>query len=265
MDNMSRAPLFHTRKQTHPHINYQPNTKTDKMQHSAWNLLFHNPEFWDHLTKLHMCCLTSTCKEFKGIIPEREVLMRVFRAKTMKKVELFRLLPLTANDVHKIKSPVSFTEAFQIAERKTKGFKFCMAIVRERGWRMWCEYGKERAERRHSIEETLRAQGVVSIPSDHPMLVRAVNNQISRIVVWRYTWRIFPSDRFAQWANNMFIYNSILNIIQQAHGNWYHGIHRETRVAIDAICSAQSVGTQYVHLAFANNILSVGIVTFQAD
>lgn len=238
------------------------------MQHSAWNLLFYNPEFWDQLTKLHMCSLRCACKEFKTTIPEREAIMRIFRAKTMKKVELFRLLPLTVNDVLRIRSPIPFTEAFQIAERKTKGFQYCMAIIRERGWRLWCEKGRPRAERKHAIEETLRAQGAVSFSSDHPIIMKATNSHVSRIVVWRCTWRTYPQDqRFSQWSNNMFSYNSILEIIQQAFGYWYKGIHRDTRAAIDAICAAQldSSVTQYVHLAFANNILSIGIVSFQVN
>jgi hypothetical protein len=58
--------------------------------------------------------------------------MCIFRNCVVKKVELFRFLPLTVYDVMKLRSSVNFVHAFKIAERKAGGFANCMAMVRER-------------------------------------------------------------------------------------------------------------------------------------
>ena len=230
------------------------------MHHPAWNLLFHNPEFWDHLTKLHMCCLLGTCKEFKTSIPERDALLRVFKGVSMKKVDLFHLFPLTVHDVLKIRSPVRFTDAFQIAERKVKGFPYCMALIREKGWRLWCKRDKHRTECKKKIEELLRSNGTVSFPYDHPALERFADRCISRAVVWQYTWTTHPSLHTA----HVFHYNQVLTAIQQAYGYWYKGIHGDTKTAICAINNAMAnpTTTEYVHVAFANTILAIGVVSF---
>ena len=87
----------------------------------CWDLLFMMPEFWDELDKDVFCMLRLACKSFKAMIPERDVIMRIFKGKMVKKVDLFRILPLSVNDVIRIRSPVDFTEAFRISERKAGG------------------------------------------------------------------------------------------------------------------------------------------------
>jgi len=230
------------------------------MHHPAWNLLFHNPEFWAHLTKLQMCCLLGTCKEFKTSIPERDVCLRIFKNASMKKVDLFHLFPLTVYDVLKIRSPVKFTDAFRIAERKAGGFPYCMSLIREKGWRLWCKRDKHRTECKKKIEDLLRSNGTVPFPYDHLTLEKLADRSISRAVVWRYTWRT-QSDTAQQYD---FHYYRVLMAIQKAHGFWYKGIHKDTHTAIGTINAAMtdSTTTEYVHVALANAILAIGVVSF---
>lgn len=233
------------------------------MHHPVWNLLFHNPEFWDHLTKLHMCCLLGTCKEFRTSIPEREVLLRIFKDTSIKKVELFRLFPLTVHDVLKLRSPVRFTDAFQIAERKAHGFQYCMAVIREKGWRLWCERSRQHAECKQAIEELLRSNGAVSFQSNHPVIEKASKIKYPRVIVWKYTWNIIPTQETQR--HNLFYYHQVLMAIQGAFGYWYKGIHKDTRTAIGAINTAMEdpSATEYVHMTFANAILAIGVVEFR--
>ena len=80
------------------------------MPHAVWSILFNNPDFWLHLDKDLFCSLTSVCKTFHADIPQRVAIMSVFRDKVVKKVNLFRILPLSVYDVLSIRSPVNFIE-----------------------------------------------------------------------------------------------------------------------------------------------------------
>jgi len=230
--------------------------------HSSWDLLFHNPDFWDLLSKHHLCHLRSTCKEFHARIPEREAVLRVFRNAWMRKADLFRLLPLTVYDVLKLRSPVRLTDALRIAERRTKGFEACIAIVRDKGGRLCSERSQHRAERLHDIEDALLQQsnGAAAAflqPPTHPVLERAVTSasNIARVVYWHLEFDgpvSFPRS-----------YKRILNTIQQAHGYWYKGIHGDTLAATRAVFdAAQAAKPHCVHFAFAHNTLTMGVVRF---
>jgi hypothetical protein len=80
------------------------------MVHAAWLILFNDPDFWRRLDKECFCALTSACKLFHEDIPQRVAIMSLFQGKVVKKVSLFRILPLSVHDVMSIRSPVNFLE-----------------------------------------------------------------------------------------------------------------------------------------------------------
>jgi hypothetical protein len=230
--------------------------------HPAWDFLFHNPDFWDLLSKQHLCHLRTVCNDFHARIPEREALLRVFRDACMRKTDLFRLLPLTVHDVLRLRSPVRFADALQIAERKTKGFATCIAMVRERGLRLWRERGAVRAEWLHQIHNTLRHQSNgdsdTLLPPDHPVLLRAARTGcIMRVVFWRHTCTIADIicvDRF---------YHSLLTTMRHAYGHWYRGIHADVLAATRATLAALEADAPHaLCVTFERQTLAVGVVVF---
>jgi hypothetical protein len=78
--------------------------------HAAWSVLFNDPDFWHRLDKEHFCSLTSVCKTFRADIPQRVAILSLFENRMVKKVNLFRIMPLSVHDVMSIRSPVNFTE-----------------------------------------------------------------------------------------------------------------------------------------------------------
>ena len=230
--------------------------------HSAWHLLFHNPDFWDLLTKQHLCCLRTTCREFHTRVPEREALLRVIRSACMRKADLFRLLPLTVYDVLRMRSPVRFTDALLIAERKSKGFEACLAIVRDKGWRLWCERGRHRAECKQQIQDALLAQsdGVSAalLPLDHPVLHKAAaSGHVARVIYWHCVDE-GPAVSFQR------CYRRFLTTIKHAYGYWYKGIHADTLAVTRVVVSAREAAAAHcVHLTFAHDILAMGVVSLQ--
>ena len=228
--------------------------------HSAWHLLFHNPDFWDLLTKHHLGSLRTPCKEFRTRVPEREALLRVFRNAWMRKADLFRLLPLTVHDVLRLRSPMRFTEAFLIAERKAK--ESCLAIVRDKGWRLWCERGRRWAERRRELQDTLLQQSNGAsadlLPPDHPVLHRAaVNGHVARVIYWH-------CEDEGQTVCFVRCYRRLLTTIKHAYGYWYKGIHADTLAVTRVVVSAREAAAAHcVHLTFAHDILAMGVVSLQ--
>ena len=246
---------------------------------AAWNVLFYNPDFWDFVHhKRHFCHLREVCREFRSTIPEREALLRIFKNKVAKKVDLFRLLPLSVNDVLRIKSPVDFVEAFKIAEKKSGGFANCMAIVRERGWMLWLKTGALREEIRNHIDERFRSEGL-NPPLDDPAYVMAIQRFVQRVVVWRYTCTIeglLPWEKYNPEArgnsrivsallHRPYEYDLLLKTLRQAVGYWYRGINKDVRsavVAIRSIRSSISDQTDCIHLSVSRGVLMVGVIKF---
>jgi hypothetical protein len=230
--------------------------------HPVWDFLFHNPDFWDLLSKQHLCHLRTVCNDFHSRIPEREALLRVFRNAWIRKADLFRLLPLTVHDVLQLRSPVRFADALRTAERKTKGFEACIAMIRERGWRLWCDRGAQRTEWLQQIQATLlhQSDGVSAalLPPDHPILLRAARSgSIARVVYWRHACT--PADV----VRVQRFYHSLLTTIRNAYGHWYKGIHADTNAAMQAVLDAlEAEAPHTVCLTYARQTMAMGVVVF---
>lgn len=242
-------------------------------------MLFFSPDFWGHFahSKHSLCHLRETCKEFHSTIPERDAVLCIFRGKTARKVDLFRLFPLTVHDVLKLRSPVDFTTAFRIAERKTGGFSNCMAIVRERGWRLWLSLGVKRAELRQRFERVLMAEGI-PMPSLNPVFELAIQRSMQRLVVWRYRccfegW--MPWERYnpnaaghSRAVSSLMYkrheYNLLLKTLRHAMGYWYKGIHKDVQSAVAAIRGVKrnAFCKEHIHVTISNKALLVGQIVF---
>ena len=236
------------------------------------------PEFWDELDKDVFCMLRLACKSFKAMIPERDVIMRIFKGKMVKKVDLFRILPLSVNDVIRIRSPVDFTEAFRISERKAGGFSNCMAIVRERGLHTWFIIGEQRAKFRREVEALLLKNGVRNPPKNHPLYNSAIRRGLGNVKIWKYVstyQRLMPPSKYNPLEVNhsfetsqalfaVFEYDSIMDILRQAMGYWYRGINRDVRSVLAALRDARNKGSfnpKDLHVAISNGVLLIGEIT----
>ena len=105
--------------------------------HPAWPILFNDPEFWSRLDLCSLCCLRLASKEICESIPDRDAILGVFGQRPIS-ARLFRLLPISVRDVLPLLHPQSRSfDALLVAERRAGGFANCMAIVRDRGWRLW--------------------------------------------------------------------------------------------------------------------------------
>ena len=105
--------------------------------HSAWAILFQQDYFLQRLGK-HGIHLRAACAEFRRDFPEDMFIRAVFNGVRIRKVDVFRLLPLSVNDVLRLRSPLLFSDAFAVAIRRSGGFERCMDIVREKGWDLLC-------------------------------------------------------------------------------------------------------------------------------
>ena len=237
--------------------------------HAVWNLLLQNPDFWDTVSKHELCILRLVCKEFRSSIPVREAVLHIFKNKTIKKVNLFRILPLSVNDVLRIRSPVSFIEALKIAERKCGGFDNCLAIMRERGQNLWDVECTRRTEARKEVDASLRANGVLTQLND-PIYEAAIKKGIVKVAVWRckYVYVHWGSGNHevayhiaGHFAHTEF--EVLLSKLHIAMGRWYKGIHKDVRSTIEALRVARSQGVaERVHVQISNNTLVVGLVSF---
>lgn len=257
--------------------------------HPAWGLLFYNPQFWSSTGKTGFTLLRAACRGFRADIPEHLVIRAVFRGKVCKKVDLFRLFPLSVNDVVRMRSPMDFLAAFDIAIRKVGGFENCMAFVRDCGWRNWCEADSKRRALVERLDTLIRDAGFSGcVDGQNPAYRSAVSNKkrVSRVVVWRYTCTyegLLPREQFDPWqqagqegvilsrrlhANQEF--QALLHTLRDAVGFWYKGIHGDVR-SVEA--SIRAVRDQSVwieggrnilqHQAISGGMLLLGLVTFQ--
>jgi hypothetical protein len=239
------------------------------MMHAVWNLLLQNPDFWDEVSKHVFCILRLVCKEFRSSIPVRVAVLHIFRNETIKKVNLFRILPLSVNDVLRIRSPVNFVEAIKIAERKCGGFDNCLAIMQERGLNLWNKECTRRNETKKELDALLRSNGVLTQLTD-PIYEAAIKRGILKVAVWRcryvyVRWGSGDHDVAYHIAGHLACceFQTLLSKLHIALGHWYKGIYKDVRSTKEALRLARCEGVaDHVHVQISNNTLVVGLVSF---
>ena len=233
------------------------NTKT----HPAWTLLLNDPDFWSLLNKDHLPLLSSTCRSFRSDIPQRVAIMALFKDRPIKKVTLFRLLPLSVNDVLGLRSPVDFLTAFSIAEKKSGGFDRCLAIVREKGLLCWAQDGEKRAKKRAHFEAQLARLGVTDLPTADPVYRAAMITQsrgMDSVAVWTFE----TADR--ELPSRITEYAAIMQMLRLAVGFWYKGVNRDARSALAAVRAARAAGRDRCTVVLLSSYcLIVGLVTLK--
>ena len=252
--------------------------------HSAWILLFNDPDFWLCLGKSGFM-LRLVCKEFHSDIPEPVAIRAIFRSTLCRKVDLFRLLPLSVNDVVRMRSPVNFVAAFDIAVRRWGSFESCMAFVREWGWVSWRAANMKRRLARERINGFIKTAGLVDpIDVDNPVYVSAISNRkrVDRAVVWRYSCTfegLLPREQYdpyqsangvvlSRMAHSNMEFKSLLCCLHDAIGFWYKGIRCDARnieTFIRGIRSGVVLGpgkNVVQHQIVSGGVLVVGVITF---
>ena len=231
--------------------------------HAAWSVLFNDPDFWSLLSKDHLAMLSSTCRSFRSDIPQRVAITTVFKDLPIKKVALFRLLPLSVNDVLGMRSPVDFLKAFLIAEAKSGGFDRLISIVREKGWQLWVDVGENRARRRAAFEAELTRLGVVELPTGDPIYRAALVTQqraMSRVAFWQYSTtdrELLPFSIFNPYTAEVDLarrlacsrstfrrveYDTVLQLLRMTFSQFYKGINADCRTALGVIRAARDGG-----------------------
>lgn len=203
--------------------------KTEKKiepMHDAWHVLIFNPFFWEQTGKKGLM-LRQVCKSLKKDIPERLAIDAAFGNALVRKVDVYRLFPLSVNDVVRLRSPLRFMDAFRLAERKTGGFDFCMAVIRDKGWALWNSVGVLRGQHRAKLLADLRTGGV-SLQETSDLFEAAVagRRQVDSAVVWRCVVLVGVA---------VYQYDDILHRVRNAVGFWYKGINRDVRSICDGI------------------------------
>jgi len=251
--------------------------------HSAWGLLFHNPFFWSCVGKDGLK-LREVCREFKDEIPEHASILAIFNAKRCRKVALFRLLPLSVNDVVRMRSPAVFLDAFDIAIRKTGGFENCMAIMRDRGWRCWCELGLKRRAVKDRVDGLIRDSGFDGVVDVHNAVYQSAittRRRIDRVAVWRHAcsfeglmpweqYNPFESVDGVRRSRNLHAaveFQKLLHALRDAVGFWYKGIHGdvfrvETFIRSVRESTSYPFGSVVQYQMISNGVLILGLITF---
>jgi hypothetical protein len=252
-------------------------------QHTAWGLLFYNPFFWK-LLKKHGFKLREVCHAFHNDIPEHEAMTAIFESKQCRKVTLFSLLPLSVNDVVKMKSPMVFLDAFSIAVRKAGGFDNCMAIMRDRGWRRVCEIGRKRKLVEDNIASIIRSAGLevpFDILNDVYRSVSIARCHITRAVMWNYScsyeglveWEQYDpyqSTGGVRRSRRMHAREELIalrTMFCRVVGFWYKGIRCDVFKAEGFIRgvregNSRSSDNVYRHHMISGGVLMIGIITF---
>ena len=235
--------------------------------HKIWNLLLQNPDFWDAVNKHMFCDLRLVCREFRSIVPVREAILHIFKNKTIKMANLFRILPLSVNDMLKVRSPVNFIQAFKLAERKCGGFENCLAIMQQRGVDLWHMESIRRAEVRKEMDGLLHSNGMLSL-KNNPVYESAIIRGVLQVAVWRCEYVYMPKDgrdsvcKIAGFFHNS-EYEVLLSKLRIAMGHWYKGIHSDVRSIMAALLVARNEGvTERVHVQISDRTLVVGVISF---
>ena len=217
--------------------------------HDAWHILFFNPYFWEKTGK-HGLKLRSVCKRFNDAIPEQYAIESAFSGVLIRKADIFRLFPLSVHDVVRMRSPLLFVDAFKIAVRKTNGFDFCIAVMREKACLLWNSVGIKRMHLRAKLDEELRAGGV-SWAMNGSLYEAAISGRrmVDRAVVWYFDcfteqipcWQTFrpspgasPRTMYQLWEQE-----TILFLIRDAAGFWYKGINKDVVSVLQGIGQAR--------------------------
>ena len=252
--------------------------------HSAWNLLFYNPHFWSSVGK-HGFLLREVCKTFRAEVPDHVAIAAVFKSRRCRKVVLFRLLPLSVNDVVGMRSPAMFLDAFAIAIRKVGGFADCMALLRDRGWRSWCEVGLKRRAARDRVDGLIRDSGFVGrVEDENPVYMSAITTRrrVDRAVVWTYEctyegllpweqhnpWLTPDGVRRARVLHNMVELKGLVRMLHDVVGFWYKGIHGdvfkiETSIRMVRDSGGPLPGNVLQHQMISGGVLILGEVKFK--
>jgi hypothetical protein len=205
-------------------------------QHDAWHVLFFNPFFWEQTGKTGLE-LRRVCKSFRDGIPERLAIEAAFGRALIRKVDVYRLFPLSINDVVRLRSPLLFVDALRLAVRKTDGFDFCLAVMRERGCALSNSVGARRNQHRAKLLADLLAGGV-SLQTTSELFEAAVSGRrrVDAAVVWRCVVFIFAADPM---RTRDLDYDFILHRVKDTVGFWYKGINRDVRGIYEEISRAR--------------------------
>ncbi len=193
------------------------------------------------------------CSDFRKAIPEKFAIESAFAGVLIRKVEIFRLFPLSVYDVVSMRSPLLFVDAFRMALGKTGGFDFCIAVMREKGWTLWNSIGVKREAMRSKLNSELIAGGI-SWPVTGRLFQAAVSGKkkVLSAAVWRLDclaeelphWQAFqPSPgapqriAYARWE-----YEEVMFRLHGAVGFWYKGINHDVRCIIKEIRCRRASG-----------------------
>ena len=247
--------------------------------HPIWTLLFYDSQFWEIVGKRCFMMLRAVCREFRTDLPEQFAIRAVFKGSLCRKVDLFRMLPLSVNDVVRMRSPVSFVAAFDIAVRRWGGFESCMAFVREWGWINWNAADLKRRAAKEKVDTLIRDAGFDCVVDEENQMYQSVvtgRKRVDRVVVWRYTCTfegLLPRAQFNpyEWANGVSIsrrlfanleFNTLLRLLKDAVGFWYKGVHGDARAAEKFIRQVRHEGQAKLALQMKNEDID-GFYTLQ--
>jgi hypothetical protein len=251
--------------------------------HPAWNLLFYNPFFWSSVGKDGFA-LRGVCKAFRSDVPDLVSIAAVFAGKRCRKVTLFHLLPLSVNDVVSMRSPAVFLDAFAIAIRKAGGFDNCMALLRERGWRICCEADLKRRAAQDRVDGLIKDSGFPGIIDSHnPVYTSAIatRRRVDRVVVWKYAcsyegllpweqcnpWKSVDGMRRARMLHRSVELRTLVRLLHDVVGFWYKGIHGDVTKIESCIRMVRESGGKVAgdvmqHQLISGGVLIIGDVKF---
>jgi len=247
--------------------------------HDAWHVLFFNPFFWGQTGK-HGLKLRGVCTEFRDDIPEQNAIEWAFAHVLIRKADIFRLFPLSVHDVVQMRSPLLFVDAFRLAVKKTQGFDFCIAVMREKSVLLWNTAGHRREALRSKLNGELNAGGVSWVVTGS-LFEASISGRrgVDSACVWHFDcfieelphWQTFrpspgapPRTNYGRWE-----YDTILFLLHEAVGFWYKGINRDVLGVLQEIRKARLshaagrlVGTMH-HQHIAGRKFLFGIVRFR--
>ena len=248
--------------------------------HDAWHVLFFNPFFWEQTGK-HGLKLRGLCKGFRDSIPEQNAIEWAFSNVLIRKADIFRLFPLAVHDVVRMRSPLLFVDAFRLAVKKTHGFDFCIAVMREKSILLWNTAGFKREVLRSKLNEELKAGGVSWVVAG-PLFEASISGKrgVDSARVWHFDcfiedlphWQTFrPSPGSPARTNyGLWEYETILFLLHEAVGFWYKGINRDVLCVVQEIrrarlshASGRPVCTMH-HQHIAGRKFLFGIVRFRS-
>lgn len=217
-----------------------------RRSHTMWAILFYDPLFWESVGKRGLMMLRAVCREFRLDVPEQLAIRAIFRNALCRKVDLFRMLPLSVSDVVRMRSPVSFVAAFDIAVRRWGGFETCMAFVREWGWINWNAADMKRRAAKEGVDALIREAGLDCVVDENNPVYQSIvagRKRVERVVMWRYACTfedLLPRAQFDPYdcadgvavSRRLFAnmeFNTLLRLLKDAVGFWYKGVHGDAR------------------------------------